>query len=183
MSKLFLFSLAALIVCAGVMAQEPQQEPEKKKGGFFKKLAKGVESVTGLDVSKETLFVYPEIGVVSCKLVDAIGNPATNQVKVRIEITKLKGDSTNPNRYPVLEWVKVSGTNTNLPLADKPYPASCKNPYDLVPNKPVIFEFEPIQPIVVPAGTKSIDLMFPVGFDGNTYKIEARDIAIDWASE
>ena len=195
MKKLFLTALAALIVAAGAMAQEPAEAPKeeakkeeaapkeekKKKGsGFLKKLGKVVESSTGLNVSKEALFVYPEIGKFKCSLVSCVGDPATNQVKVRIQITKLFGERTNPNRYPVLEWVKVSGTTSNLPLANKPYPTNCVNGYDLAPHRPVEFEFEPAQPIVVPAGTKSIDLMFPVGVDGETYKIEARDCAITW---
>ena len=51
--------LAAFLAVGNVMAQDAH---EKKKGGFWNKVKKGVESATGLDVSKETLFVYPKIG-------------------------------------------------------------------------------------------------------------------------
>ena len=49
--------LAAFLAVGAVKAQDA---PKKKKGGLWNKVKKGVESATGIDVSKETLFVYPK---------------------------------------------------------------------------------------------------------------------------
>jgi hypothetical protein len=179
MKKLFALTLSALIVCAAAMAQEPEK---KKRGGFLRGLAKVVESSTGLNVSKEAVFVYEEMGKFKVTMVSCVGDPATGRVVPRLAITKLFGDNTNPNRTFSLEWVKVSGTNSPIPLGKAPWPHAFENHYDMVSGQPVEFEFDPAQAIMVPADTPSIDLRFFFNADGGKYNIEARDMPITWVA-
>lgn len=87
MKKLLLLAAAATMICAAASGQD---QP-KKKGGFWNKVKKGVESTTGLDVSKETLFVYPEMGKWKMEFISATGDSATGLVLVRIGIMPLAG--------------------------------------------------------------------------------------------
>ncbi len=88
MKRIIWMVLVALIAASTVMAQDA---PKKKKGGFWNKVKKGVESATGIDVSKETLFVYPELGQWKMQLKSAEGDPATGNVKVVFEVMPLAG--------------------------------------------------------------------------------------------
>lgn len=69
MKKIICMAMTLLLVMGSAFAQNES----KKKGGFWSKVKKGVESTTGLDVSKETLFVYPTIGEWKMQFVSAIG--------------------------------------------------------------------------------------------------------------
>lgn len=74
MRRVIWLVLVAFVAAATVIAQDA---PKKKKGGFWNKVKKGVESATGIDVSKETLFVYPEMGQWKMELKSAEGDQAT----------------------------------------------------------------------------------------------------------
>jgi hypothetical protein len=172
MKKLFVLAAAAMFVCGAAMAQEPEQQPEKKKkGGFLNALKKGVESATGLDVSKETLFVYPEIGQWKFTLASCEGDPATGQVVVKLNINKLSGDPLK-NAWANLKEARVTGSSETLK-----YHRSADPFYDYEVGKPVEVTFQTLND--VPRDAKSLDLKFYF-MVSDKYTFEARDVPITW---
>ena len=185
MKKIVLLLAAAVLVCASAMGQD--QEP-KKKGGFWNKVKKGVESTTGLDVSSEALFVYPNIGVWKMKLISAVGNPEDNTVVVKFGIMPV----TAPDTGVFAELQSVTGAdgkelpegtnwkgvwkylyNTPEQLAKCPMYQS-----GLLPSVYSEFTF-PV--ICVPEGMKSFkSLNFSlIGLD-NVKGFEIRSVPIEW---
>lgn len=100
--------------------QDPVKQEEttkkKKRGGFWNKVKKGVESTTGLDVSSETLFVYPEIGKWMMRLKSANASLETGELTLIIEVLPLADqksgsvstqgviDGNNRTLEPEKEW-------------------------------------------------------------------------------
>lgn len=187
MKKLFLLALAAAFVGGAAMAQEPQNaeqapteqaaKPEKKKGGgFFKALAKGVESTTGLNVSKEALFVYPEIAKWKMSVVSCVGDSKTCTVELKISVMALFDSPRYTGARVLITEAKVTGGKTALELQ-----RFMADPlHDLVPNRPVEATFNRI--LGVPADAKTIDLKFYVNNDLPATKFELRDCPITWTT-
>jgi hypothetical protein len=158
---------------AALMAATLLTAQEKKKGGLMNALKKGVESSTGLNVSKETLFVYPEIGIWKMSLVSCTGDPATGNVEFTINGTKL--DRTLKNEHWVLREAVVSGTTEKLGLKS----VSADPFFDFEQNIPTKITFTTI--LGVPAEAKSIDVKFST-YDRNLM-FEARDVPIEWVEK
>ena len=191
MKKLFLTALAALMVGAGAMAQEPEQakdeakkeeaapkeEKKKKGGGFLKKLAKGVESVTGLDVSKETLFVYPTVADWKMSLVSCVGNPKTGELVIKINCLKITG-TDQKGLFPRVTEVRPAGTDTKLKLE------MYSKHYEFRVGVPTEVTF--LQAKRVPTDVTMLDMKFHIANPGegpSELDFEARDMPITWQAE
>lgn len=166
MKKIIWMVLAAFIASATVMAQDA---PKKKKGGFWNKVKKGVESATGIDVSKEALFVYPELGKWKLQLKSADGNPETGVVTVVFDVMPLAGQQTGSLR--MLEVVDGEGRTL---VAGKEWEHG-SNSHDVSPNTYTEYQ---LRPITVAPGMKSLKVIkFRIG---NMEGFEARDIPLTW---
>lgn len=176
MKKLLLLAAAATMICAAASGQD---QP-KKKGGFWNKVKKGVESTTGLDVSKETLFVYPEMGKWKMEFISATG-----LVLVRIGIMPLAGQKA---AFLQLTGV-IDGDGQALPEG-KSWKATSKFRTSDLDNCPLFHEnltagtfsqylFQPIRATV---GTKSFKTLKFNLETGNAVEegFEARDVPITW---
>lgn len=180
MKKLLLLAVAAMIVAAGSAQDQP-----KKKGGFWNKVKKGVESTTGLDVSKETLFVYPQMGKWKMQLVSATGDSSTGLVMVRIGIMPLSGQKT-----AFLQLTEVIGAEGQTLPQGTAWKATSKFRTSDLANCPLYREDLAsgtygeylLQPIRTPEGMKSFkSLKFNLE-TGNAVEedFEARDVPITW---
>lgn len=168
MKKVVLLVMVAFFAAVNVMAQDAP----KKKGNFWNKVKKGVESTTGLDVSKETLFVYPKIGEWKMELKSATGNPATGNVTVVFKVMPLAGQTSATIRMKDV----VDGDGKKL-VADKQWEHGA-NGYDVAAGT---FTDCQLRRITVSPEMKSLKMiLFRVG---NTEGFEARDIPITWVSE
>lgn len=159
--------VAALLMVGGAMAQQ-QQEP-KKKGSFWDKVKKGVESTTGINVSKETLFVYPELGRWKMELKSAKADSVTGVMKVIIKVMPLGGDASA--RFRMMGVVGEDGKS----LVSGTQWEEGSNGYDLAPAGFTEVEFRKIMPPQGMAWLKS--LKFNVG---NIEGFEVRDVPIEW---
>ena len=171
MRKLFYVTLAALLVCGVATAQN--EEP-KKKGGFMKALKKGVESTTGLRVSDETLFVYPEeaaIGEWKVELVSCVGNPATGEVQPIIKVTKF-GEDGAKNTWCKAKEAVVTGSKESLALERR----SADPLYSFLANTPVEVTLERVGG--VPADARTLDIKFYIW--GKEIMFEGRRMPIEW---
>lgn len=172
MKKVILFTLAALMVCASAMAQDGSEEqPRRRGGGFLNALKKGVESSTGLDVSKETVFVYPEIGVWRMSIVSAIGDPATGTVNIVLGVTRLSGGDMK-NAWCILWEAVVTGTSEKLQRERR----SADPMYDFVVGQTVEVDGEDFYNVPIDARTLDVKLYV----DDRAKMIEARDVPITW---
>lgn len=185
MKKIVLLLAAAALVCASAMGQDP--EP-KKKGGFWSKVKKGVESTTGLDVSDEALFVYPNTGVWKMKLISAIGNPEDNTVVVKFGIMPVTSKDTWI--YAELQGV-VGADGKELPEGTN-WKGVWK--YQQTPEQldqcpmyqkgllPGVYSEFIFPMICVPQGMKSFkSLNFAlIGFDSNVKGFEIHSVPIEW---
>lgn len=167
MKKLIFVALAAMMVC-GAQAQE------KKKGGFMNALKKGVESSTGLNVSKETVFVYPEIGVWKMSVISCVGDPATGTVDIKLGVTRLS-DGDFKNASCILWEAVVTGTTEKLQRERR----SADPMYDFIVGKTVEVDGEDFYN--VPRDAKSLDVKLYVEIRAKM--IEARDVPITWKAE
>ena len=111
MKRVVWLVLAAFLAVGAVMAQDA---PKKKKGGLWNKVKKGVESATGIDVSKETLFVYPKLGEWKMEHKSAEGDPATGNMTVIFKVMPLAGQTSATIRMKGV----VGGGGENL-VGDK----------------------------------------------------------------
>lgn len=180
MKKVFYLGLALLLMAGSIVAQD---QP-KKKGGFWNKVKKGVESTTGLDVSKETLFVYPTIGEWKMQFVSAIGDPDTGVVTVKIKIMPLANQGS-----AFLKLTEVLDEKKNVLPEGKFWKATSKfNTHDLS-ESPLYNDLTSntysqytFQPIAVPAGSKFIGaLKFTLEAQNSQLKgFEVRDIPVEW---
>ncbi len=168
MKKIFVLAFAALFISASVMAQEEKQE--KKKGGFMNTLKKGVESTTGLRVSEETLFVYPEIGEWKMSVVSCTGDPASGEVTLKVNMTRLSGSQMMGTPFLIRE-ATVTGSTEQLAVERR----AVDPLYDFKPNAPVEVTF---QRIGVPADAKSVDVKFSTS--DKTRMFEARRVPVEW---
>ena len=181
MKKLLLLAAAASMICAAASGQE---QP-KKKGGFWNKVKKGVESTTGLDVSKETLFVYPQMGQWKMEFLSATGDSATGQVLVRIGIMPLAGQQA-----AFLQLTAVTGADGQALPEGKSWKATSKFRTSDLANCPLYHSdlaagtFAPylFQPILAPVGMKSFKALKFNLETGNAVEenFEARDVPITW---
>ena len=171
MKKLMILALA-LMVSAGAVAQE-QKEEKKKGGGLMRALRKGVESATGLDVSKEALFVYPEIGKWKMSVVSCTGDPETGAVDIKLAITTL---FSSPRLTGARVLIVEAGVPGGAELGLERYSADPL--WDLVPNKPVEVPLNRV--LGVPASAKTINLKFYVENNLPNYTFELRDCPIEW---
>lgn len=169
MKRIIWLVLVALVATATVMAQDA---PKKKKGGLWNKVKKGVESATGIDVSKEALFVYPKLGEWKMGLKSAEGDPATGNVTVILKVMPLAGQTSVRIRMKGV----VGGDGETL-AGDKQWEQG-SNGYDVAAGT---FTDCQLRRITVAPGMKSLkSVLFTVG---NTEGFEARDIPITWISE
>ena len=122
MKRVVWLVLAAFLAVGAVMAQDA---PKKKKGGLWNKVKKGVESATGIDVSKETLFVYPKLGEWKMELKSAEGDPATGNMTVIFKVMPLAGQTSATIRMKGV----VGGGGENL-VGDKQWEQG-SNGYDV----------------------------------------------------
>lgn len=176
MKKIFYLAVAVLLISTpAAMAQQDSNntaKKPKKEGGFVKFLKKSVESTTGLNVSKETLFVYPTIGEWKMSLVSAIADPETGNVVVKINVSKLS--NTQSGGSFSLKGIVGAGGIVLRPDKDWEYGS---NGYDFLPGNPTVVTF---RRITVPKTMKSLDaIKFTIS---NTEGFEARDVPIEWKS-
>lgn len=181
MRKLTLLATALLLIGA---AASGQNQP-KKKGGFWNKLKKGIESTTGLDVSKETLFVYPQIGDWKMELVEATGDSRTGEVTVRIGIMPLAGQTA-----AFLELTGVVGDGGRALPAGKAWKEHSKFRTSDLDASPLYrndlaagtYGEYCLQTILAPVGMKSFKSLAFTLETGNAQEkgFEARDVAITW---
>ncbi|WP_418983590.1 hypothetical protein [Alistipes sp.] len=181
MKKIAWLLTAALLLTAAASGQD---QP-KKKGGFWNKVKKGVESTTGLDVSKETLFVYPQLGQWKMEFVSATGNPSTGEVSVTIGIMPLAGQKsaflkltevTDAAGRGVAEgaaWKATSKFRTSDLGASPLYHE------DLAAGTYAEYRFQPIK---VEPGMKSFKALKFTLETGNAQEegFEARDVPVTW---
>lgn len=169
MKRVIWLVLVAFVAAATVMAQDA---PKKKKGGLWNKVKKGVESATGLDVSKETLFVYPKLGEWKMGLKSAEGDPTTGNVTVVFEVMPLAGQTSVTIRMKGV----IGGDGENL-VSDKQWEQG-SNGYDVAAGT---FTDCQLRRITVSPEMKFLKaVLFTVS---NTEGFEARDIPITWISE
>lgn len=181
MKKLVMLAAAALMVCAAATGQD---QP-KKKGGFWNKVKKGVESTTGLDVSKETLFVYPQMGQWKMQFVSATGSNETGEVTVRIGIMPLGGQ-----KAAFLQLTAVTGAEGQALPEGKAWKATSKFKTSDLDASPLfhedlasgVFSEYQFQPIVAPVGMKAFKALKFTLETGNAQEegFEARDVPITW---
>ena len=172
MKKIISLAVAALLICGAVMGQQPEEK--KKKGGFLNAVKKGVESTTGLRVSDETLFVYPEkaaIGEWKMVLESCEGNPATGEVVLKIKATKLMGNPYK-NTWSIIKEAVVTGTKEPLMLERRS--ADPLQTYEV--NRPVEMALQRI--LDVPTDAKFLDVKFYIS--DRDYVFEARRVPIEW---
>lgn len=169
MKRVIWLVLVAFVAAATVMAQDA---PKKKKGGLWNKVKKGVESATGIDVSKETLFVYPKLGEWKMELASAEGDPETGNVTVVFKVMPLAGQSSARIRMKGV----VGGDGKDL-ASDKQWEQG-SNGYDVAAGAYTDCQ---LRRITVSPDMKSLKaILFTVG---NTEGFEARDIPITWISK
>lgn len=183
MKKIALLAAAAMMIAASAFGQE--QEQPKKKGGFWNKVKKGVESTTGLDVSKETLFVYPAIGQWKMQFISATGDSQTGEVSVRIGIMPLAGQQS-----AFLQLTGVTGAAGEAIPEGKAWKITSKFRTSDLANSPLYhedlaagtFAAYTFQPITVATETKSLKaLKFTLETrNAKEEGFEARDIPIAW---
>jgi hypothetical protein len=189
MKTLFLTALAALMICAGALAQEPAEPAEKsgetkteqtddakpakekKKGGgkFWNALKKGVESTTGLDVSKEVLFVYPTIGEWKFTMVSCEGDPKTNHVVLKVNAIKLTGG--DETMFCHMDEARPAGSDQKLEIR------GYSKHYEFVVGKPVELTF--LHTENVPTSVSALDITFAIS-DQPEKVFEARDVPVTW---
>lgn len=168
MKKVMLLVMAAFFAAVNVMAQDAP----KKKGSFWNKVKKGVESATGIDVSKETLFVYPKIGEWKMELKSAEGDPTTGNVTIVFKVMPLAGQTSARIRMKGV----VGGDGKEL-AGDKQWEQG-SNGYDVAAGA---FTDCQLRRITVSPEMKSLKtILFTVG---NTEGFEARDIPITWVAK
>lgn len=169
MKRVIWLVLVALVAASTVMAQDA---PKKKKGGLWSKVKKGVESATGIDVSRETLFVYPELGQWKMTLKSADGDPTTGNVTVVFNVMPLAGQK---NAAIKMKGV-VGGDGQELVGGEQWEHGS--NQHDLTAG--VFTEYE-LRRITVSPDMKYLKtILFAVG---NKEGFEARDIPITWITK
>lgn len=166
MKKIICLALTLLVMSVGAIAQD---DAPKKKGGFWNKVKKGVESATGIDVSKETLFVYPEIGKWQMQLASATGDPATGVVKVVFKVTPLGGQGT-----AALRMTSVTDGNGKVLKPGTDWEEG-SNSYPLAAGA---FTEYPLRRITVSPDVKSLKTIEFI-FEG-ARGFEARDVPISW---
>lgn len=169
MRRVIWLVLVAFVAAATVMAQDA---PKKKKGGFWNKVKKGVESATGIDVSKETLFVYPEMGQWKMELKSAEGDQATGNVTVIFKVMPLAGQKSAAIKMKKV----IGGDGTELVAGEQWEHGS--NHHELPAG--VFTEYE-LRRITVSPDMKSLkSIFFAIG---NKEGFEARDIPITWITK
>lgn len=169
MKRIIWLVLVAFIASVTVMAQDA---PKKKKGGLWSKVKKGVESATGIDVSKETLFVYPELGQWKMQLKSAEGDPVTGNVQVVFEVMPLAGQGGAAIRMKGV----IGGDGTEL-VANEQWEHG-SNQHDL--RAGTFTEYQLRRITVSPEMRYLKSIAFAVG---NKEGFEARDIPITWITK
>lgn len=166
MRKIVLLAVLAVFTAGSVMAQDA--EKPKKKGGLWGAIKKGVESTTGLDVSKEAVFVYPKIGEWTVKVESCTGNKETGVVQLKLIMTRLSG--TDATGMDVWLTEAKSNDGTKLGFAER-----SGFMYKWENGVPQTVVFQPIGG--VPATATAITIKFKWGY---TDTIEGRDIPVEW---
>lgn len=170
MKKLFLLTLAVMLLCGSVMAQDDAKK-EKKKGGFMSNVKKGIESNTGLRVSDEALFVYPVMGEWKMTVAECTGDKETGIVILKINTTKLMNGQMMSTVCILIDAV-VTDTKTPLTLERR----SADPLYHFQINTPVEITCQAIGN--VPTDAKTLDVKFYISYRDNAF--EARRIPINW---
>lgn len=166
MKRIIWMVLVALIASATVMAQDA---PKKKKGGLWNKVKKGVESATGIDVSKEALFVYPKLGEWKMELKTAEGDSTTGNLTIVFKVMPLAGQKGG-----ALKMTKVIGGDGKELVPGEQWEYG-SNQHELSAGK--FAEYE-LRRITVSPEMKSLkSITFTIS---NTEGFEARDIPITW---
>ncbi|MDR0828850.1 MAG: hypothetical protein LBN95_01900 [Prevotellaceae bacterium] len=183
MKKIVFFVILATFVAGGAMAQTPTDstevkkedvQKEKKKGGFLKGLAKAVESTTGLDVSKEVLFVYPKIGEWKFEVISCIGNKATGEVVLKLKVLKIL-DGDLPHELFFYSEVYEAGTKNAIRFL-RSYSSEVSHDFKIGVAEEVAF-----QAIKgVPEKVKALDIVFCTRGCSTGYIFEGRSIPVEW---
>lgn len=163
-------------------SKEKKDQKKKKRGALWNKVKKGVESSTGIDVSKETLFVYPEIGEWKMVLKSANGNLETGELTVMFGVMPLAD-----HKSASISMTDVVDGNNKTLEQKKYYERSSNKPrvntylWASLPTKPVtvgVYTDFQLKPIYVEKGMKT---MKTIKFSlGSKQGFEARDIPITW---
>ncbi len=166
MKKIIMIALA-LTVCVGAQAQ--------KKGRFMNALKKGVESTTGLNVSKEALFVYPTnaVGPWKMSVVSCLGDAESGSVELKVNVTAMFSSPRMTGAWAIISKAKTNN-GKELGLARR----SADPLYDLVPNTPVEVTFQ--QMLGVPADAQTLNVTFYIDHNTPAYTFELRDCPITW---
>lgn len=168
MKRIICMVLTVFLVVVAVTAQDAP----KKKAGFWNKVKKGVESATGVDVSKETLFVYPELGQWKMELKSAEGDPVTGNVTVIFNVMPLAGQ-----KGTAIKMAGIIGGDGRELVAGEEWEYG-SNHHDITAGK--FTEYE-LRRITVSPDMKSLkSVLFTVG---NKEGFEARDIPITWITK
>lgn len=172
MKKIIHIALALLLTAGTIHAQEP----ERKRGGFLNAIKKGVESTTGLNVSKEALFVYPQaqMGEWKISLVSCLGNREFGSVTLTLKIIKISGGQSMAERCLFTE----AETTDGVALGFGRYSADPL--WDFRINTPVEVEMMGIGG--VPEDATAINVKFYIGSFADPQRniFEGRDIPIQW---
>ena len=137
----------------------------------MKALKKGVESATGLRVSDEALFVYPEIGVWKVALEECTGDPVSGNVVMTLILTRI-GEGQLMSAPCV--FYDVSRVTDGPEVQYQTYSANplhnFKNGQPVMITMPIIYD--------VPRDAKSLYVKFHIGHRDNM--LEGRRIPISW---
>lgn len=184
MKKVIYSVVVAMLVCGTAMSGKKNDRTEnnqtnlviqkdtvkkvKKESGFLKALKKGVESTTGLDVSKEVLFVYPTIGEWKMQLASCNGDLATGTVAITIKAMNLTGKNINS------VWCNLQAATS----AGKSFEIKSRGSDPFFNFESGVFTDVTFVPILgVPTDTKMVNCKFKIF---NSGEFELRDAAIDW---
>jgi len=177
MRKIILFTFAALTVCVSAMAQDgTEEQPRRRGGGFLNALKRGVESSTGLNVSNEPVFVYPEIGVWKISVAKCEGNKEFGSVALTLKVIKISGNNSMGDRCLFTEAKTTDGVELG-------YGTYSADPlWDFRINAPVEVPMQNIGG--VPENATALNIKFYIGsFAGQHNIFEGRDIPITWVEQ
>lgn len=170
--KKFTLTIVLTLIATSMLLAQTDSTKKEKKGSFWNKVKAGVEKNTGLNVSTETLFVYPEALAWKMELVSAIGDKSTGVVRIRFKAMKLTNDGVVQG--PVRVETAVGDNNQTY----KQVPVSANEYYTFRPN----------EWLEAPIGDNGIQgepslktfksIKFIIGFGSSVF--EARDIPITW---
>ena len=171
MKKITILLLSVFVWCGGAVAQdEKPQKENKKEGGFLKGLKKGFESTTGIKVSEETLFVYPNLAEWKFRVESCKGSRADGTVKLVISATKLTEGNESQTWCNFLEVTLPDGTKADFHQRANDRLRTFNS------GQVTVVDFDDIYK--VPVDTKAMDVKFYISTRNRVF--EGRRIPIEW---